>query len=139
MASTMSLISGEKEGRGVAVVGVSGRARSSGRHSADRAWRDEKRRTAESARLAFFCVVQAARPINRHIRRAVVEPHRAVDRRPRVRLTEAKEIVKDGAIRELAAIDWRWEGSGERSEEYPKLLRRAARTRHADAHFCICP
>lgn len=95
----MSLMSAARDGERVR------RRRASSRARRAKGARARGPRTAKPARLALLRVVQPARPVDGHVRRAVVQPHGAVDGRARVRLAEAKEVVKDGAVGELAAID----------------------------------
>lgn len=62
------------------------------------------RQEAKLWQLTLLRVVQAARPVDGHVRVPVVEPHGAVNGRARVALTEGEEVGEDGAVGELACI-----------------------------------
>ena len=91
---------------------------------------------AEARRLALLRVVQPARPVHRDVRVARVQPHGAVDGRPRVHLAEAKQDRKDGAVRELAAVDCAGRGGGGGAGAVTTAQQRVAQRRVASGARC---
>ena len=59
---------------------------------------------AEPRRLRLLGVVQPPSPVDGDVREAVVQPHRSVERPPRVPLAELVQPVEDGAVRGVSHV-----------------------------------